>query len=458
MTTDPYTLRLSAALRRSRDSDVFAWSVRARLPWFRALPVSCVERVLLSAGGEPVAEEDVLFHVDGQLLSLSGLQAMRDRYWSIEESLQIGVGHGGPVPVAGTEVGVELTLRMPEGAGADGEWPRRTTRASARLAGAEESPWAQGVCTFSFAGELRRGRSLRSCLDEVAALGGFTAVELLGAQVIEGYPAPAPQWLERFSDMLRETGLVPLCYDGFLDPGRSADRTTGDADVLRWAETELALASALGSTYVRLNVPLRRSLFERLAESAERHGLVVLTELHAQTPQDASVQTLLGLLDELRSPRLGLIVDLSCVMRALPRGFTRLLTGTGAAPDVARLVEDAWSDGIPLPALEAELAGRTVSDETMEVTRRAYRLFRRSDPGWLPDLLPFTRIVHGKFYEMESGHEPAIAYPDVLATLARTQFDGCLMTEYEGHLWDDSPDTFGQLLAHRRMISAGADV
>ncbi|GHF34758.1 hypothetical protein FHX82_005455 [Amycolatopsis bartoniae] len=444
---DPYTLGLSAKRHFPGDHSVFAWSVCVRLPWFRALPVSCVEQVLLTLDGEVIPETDLLAQFGGRLVPLSALRTMPDRYWAVEETLSVGVPAGGPVPPAGTVVSVELTLRMPDGGGPD--WVRRTSRASVRLPEPREARWPLGVCTFSFGGELRRGRSLRSCLQEVARA-GYAAVELLGAQVVEGYPAPEPRWLDRFSGMVRETGLVPLCYDAFLDPGRSTDGTVDDTDLLRWADNELTIAEALGCRYVRLNAPPR--LLERLAGSADRRDLVVLTELHAQTAHDTDVQTLLELLHGLHSSRLGLILDLSCVMRSLPAGFTARLPG-----DIARTIENGWHAGTPLPVLQAELAGTGAGDEAARVAQRAYRLFRRSGTGWLPDVLPFTRIVHGKFYEMHGGQEPAISYRDVLAELSKAQFDGYLMSEFEGHLWQEAPDTFGQLAEHRRMISELSD-
>jgi hypothetical protein len=452
--SDPYHLSLSAARHEANEPRGLAWSVRLRLPWFRALPLSSVENVVLSFAQTSIPLQELLIRVDDRFVAHADLRTMSDRYWPVDDELQVGVRPGPTAPAAGAVITVELTLRMPEGRSADGNWRRRTVRASAAMVEAAPRRWPLGVCTFSFAGELRRGRSLRSCLQEVSAT-GFTALEVLGAQVIPGYPAPASPQLDEFSRLVRESGLTPVCYDAFIDPGRRVD---GDADagaVLRWAENELDVAAALGCTYVRLNAPLDRRLLEQLATAAERRELVVLTELHARTAHDADVQTLLALLRELRSSRLGLVLDLSCVMRSLPAGYVGGVLRAGISQKASQIIESAWRKGLSLPALRAALdqLEPTRRGDAVQLAERTYALFRRSDPGWLPEVLPDTRIVHAKFFDVSTGEEPAIPYREVFDELARGGFEGYVMSEYEGHLWSGSPDTFGQLSNHRRLIS-----
>lgn len=442
---DAYTLDASAALHPHDDRGPIAWSIRLRLPWFRALPVSCIERALVLVQGEAVAERDLLFRVDGQDRPLSDLHAMPTRYWSVDETLQIGVRGGSAVPRADAAVTVELTLRLPDSGGSGSDWSRRVARGAARVADPGHPPWPLGVCTFSLGAELRRGRSMRSCLQRIAALGGYAGVELLGAQVVEGYPAPERRWLDRFARELHASDLVPVCYDAFLDPGRTTVAARDDAAIMAMAEAELDIAAALGCSHVRLNVPPRRPLLDHLAVAAERRGLIVLNELHAQTTADPDVEALLEHLNAMRTPHLGLILDLSCVMRALPPGFVRHMMAAGLPAETVRLIAASWSADLPPPALPRAAASA--------FAQRAYRLFRRSDTSWLPDILPFTQIVHGKFFDMDDDREPSIPYGQVLAMLKRERFNGYLMSEYEGHLWHDSPDTFTQLRAHQRMIS-----
>ncbi|MHC6219398.1 TIM barrel protein [Arthrobacter sp. MMS24-S77] len=456
--TDPYQLHLSLTSGGTTHPGTAAWSARVRLPWFRALPTSCLEKVVLSIQGRVLPENALRYTIGGQTLTLDRLQALTDRYWAVGEDLTI-TAPDLHTPSAEDTVTVELTLRMPEGGSAANGWPQRVIRASAQVSGTE-SRWDLGVCTFSFGAELRHGRSIASCLQETAALGGYTAVELLGAQVVEGYPSPSTRWLERFANTIRDTGLEPLCYDGFIDAGRQASPDANDAEILAWARNEMDTAAALGCTYIRLNVPVRRELFEAVAELAERCGLVVLTELHAQTARDESVRKLLDLLHGLQSPRLGLVVDLSCTMQALPAGFVANVLQEQLQEEAVCLIESGWQAGESLQHISDQLAGLGLGNpqEAQSLLQRTIRLFRRSESEWLPEVLPFTRIVHGKFFEVQDGSEPAIAYADVLETLARSQYRGHIMSEYEGHLWTDSPDTFGQLRKHQQMISSFSHV
>ncbi|MDP9936757.1 sugar phosphate isomerase/epimerase [Paenarthrobacter nicotinovorans] len=456
--TDPYQLHLAATSGGTTHPGSAPWSARVRLPWFRALPASCIEKLVLSVEGQPTPGSALRFTLGGRTLPLYQMQDLADLYWAVGEDLIITTTTG-QVPAAGDTVTVELTLRMPEGGSAANGWPQRTVQATALVTSAE-SRWNLGVCTFSFGAELRQGRSLTSCLQETAALGGYSAVEILGAQAVDGYPSPSNSTLERLATTIRNTGLEPLCYDGFIDAGRQASPDANDAEILSWAKNEMDTAAALGCTYIRLNVPVRRELFEAVSAFAERRGLVVLTELHAQTAHDESVQTLLGLLRELDSPRFGLVVDLSCTMQALPAGFVANVLQDQLPVEAVRLIENGWQAGRSLRHLSDQLAGLGLENaqQAQSLLQRTTRLFRRSETDWLPEVLPFTRVVHGKFFEVQDGSEPAIVYADVFEALARTQYQGHIMSEYEGHLWTESPDTFGQLRKHQQMISSYSHV
>ncbi|MEV5072734.1 hypothetical protein MRBLMI12_004397 [Microbacterium sp. LMI12-1-1.1] len=456
--TDPYALRMTAVPRPQGGPQELAWWVNVSLPWFRAVPFSCLERVELQVDGYPVAADALLVRLDGDVVTLASL-AGRGDYWGVQTTLQIGLPAGAAVPEPGASIEAAVTLRMPEGHDPKGDWTRRRVSAVATMGHGGTSPWSLGVCTFSFAGELRRGRALRACLDEVAAIGGYAGVELLGAQVAQGYPNPSSAEIRQLGTIVRDAGLVPLVYGAYTDPGRQLGPSTDD-DLLNWAQNGLDTAALLGSSFARINLPPKAGLLSRATELAAQRNLVLLTELHAVTSADPYVQDLLAAFTQIDSPNLGLTLDLSCVMQAIPDGFVDELLRPALPAAAIDAILDGWAadqpEGETLDALAA-LGGDDLVAAARPLVGRMRRLFRRSSPDWLPDVLPHTKVVHGKFFEIVDGHEAAVPLEEIFHEFRAAEFDGHLLAEFEGHLWQQNPDTFEQLRRYRYLAGALVD-
>lgn len=456
--TDPYALRMTAVPRPQGGPEELAWWVNVSLPWFRSLPFSCLERAELRVDGYPVAEDALLVRLDGAVVTLASL-AGRNDYWGVQTTLQVGLAAGTAVPEPGAQIEAVVTLRMPEGHDPKGDWTRRRASAVTTMGHGGTSPWRLGVCTFSFAGELRRGRTLRSCFDEVGMIGGYAGVELLGAQVVQGYPNPSAAEIRQLGSTVRDAGLVPLVYGAYTDPGRQLAPST-DVDLLSWAQNGLDTAALLGCSFARINLPPQADLLSRAAELAAQRDLVLLTELHAVTSADPFVQELLTAFTRIDSPNLGLTLDLSCAMRAIPAGFVDELLRPALPAAAVDAIVDGWAadepEGETLEALAVQ-GGDDLVAAARPLVGRTRRLFRRSSPDWLPDVLPYTKVVHGKFFEIVDGREAAVPLEEIFHEFRAAEFDGHLLAEFEGHLWQQDPDTFEQLRRYRDLTGALVD-
>lgn len=452
--TDPYALRMTAVSRPIGGLEAMEWWVNLSLPWFRSLPYSCVEDVALTVDGRAIPRHTLVARRGSGVLALDELSSLSD-YWGVQDTLQVGLPAGSPVPPAGSTVEARVTMRMPDGHAANGEWTRRHSSATTSMRRADTGPWSLGACSFSFAGELRRGRSLASCLAELGAVGGFASVELLGAQAVDGYPTPSRTQVSRIVSSVRDAGLVPLSYGGYTDPGRQLEASTDD-DLLRWTTDALDTAAAIGATYARINLPPRHNVLDRAAELAAGRGLVLLTELHAMTSADPFVQQLLDIYAQLDSPHLGLTLDLSCVMRRLPGGFVDALLRPALPDEVVKIILDGWANGDAEGTVLDAIAKTNTSalESARPLLTRTYRLFRHSNTEWLPDVLPYTHVVHGKFFEIADGEDPSVPLADVFTQLSAHDFAGHIMAEFEAHLWDENPATFEQLARFRDLTGA----
>jgi hypothetical protein len=87
------------------------YRIDVHLPWYRSLPLSCLEDVTVRLGGE-VADSGAL-HVrrDGRDLELADLPGLVDDQWFVQDPLQVLVADRSPVR-AGGELDVEVTLAV----------------------------------------------------------------------------------------------------------------------------------------------------------------------------------------------------------------------------------------------------------------------------------------------------------------------------------------------------------
>ena len=90
------------------------YEIKLRLKWYRSLPVSCIERLLLSLDGQPVASEQMHVNVNGHEYQLEELPELVEEFWFVQDPLVVSVEN--PADVVSGEshkIDLELALRFP---------------------------------------------------------------------------------------------------------------------------------------------------------------------------------------------------------------------------------------------------------------------------------------------------------------------------------------------------------
>ncbi|WP_457253932.1 C-glycoside deglycosidase beta subunit domain-containing protein [Pedococcus sp. P5_B7] len=82
--------------------------VDVHLPWYRSLPLSCLEDITLRLGDDDVDRADLRIRHDGRDLTLDELAELVDEQWFVQDALQVLVGNRSGV--AGETLDVEITL------------------------------------------------------------------------------------------------------------------------------------------------------------------------------------------------------------------------------------------------------------------------------------------------------------------------------------------------------------
>ncbi|MFV2196850.1 C-glycoside deglycosidase beta subunit domain-containing protein [Nocardiopsis sp. LOL_012] len=87
-------------------------SVEVRIPWYRALPGSCIDDAVLTVDGVPAPADSVRWEMNGRTYALPELVDRTDEWWFPLDSAVLS-GDLPVVPGAEHEVTVELKLYIP---------------------------------------------------------------------------------------------------------------------------------------------------------------------------------------------------------------------------------------------------------------------------------------------------------------------------------------------------------
>lgn len=95
---------------RDRGLGVRVW---LRLPWYRSLPLSCIEQIEVEIDGERVADNGVSLSLYGYDHPLSDLPALHDIWWFVLDAADVAVHTQAPLPLGDHQVDVTMQCRIP---------------------------------------------------------------------------------------------------------------------------------------------------------------------------------------------------------------------------------------------------------------------------------------------------------------------------------------------------------
>ncbi|MDW8337760.1 MAG: DUF6379 domain-containing protein [Thermoleophilia bacterium] len=107
-------------------------ALSVRLPWYRSLPLSCVEEIELALDGERVPRDGLRLVVGGRVRRLEDLAALHDEEWFVRDPASILVSRSVETGQA-VDVRVALRCRVPYISPAPGTPLRQVTERAMRL-------------------------------------------------------------------------------------------------------------------------------------------------------------------------------------------------------------------------------------------------------------------------------------------------------------------------------------
>ena len=253
----------------------------------------------------------------------------------------------------------------------------------------------RGVSLYSYSAEFGFEKTLEDCFEELTDMGAH-GIEILANTHIENYPKPTDAWVDRWFALCEKYEVVPVEYGHWVDCRVLQDRVLSTEEAIAMLERDMRLAHRLGFRILRTKMsvisddldPVEnwREIIKGVLPLAERLELKLCPEIHIPTNlKSRMVQDYVAFIQETGTKNFGLNIDFS-VFR------TRFNPGEYVSPG---FVANAPEDIIPL--------------------------------------LPYIYCCHAKLFHMSDDfQETMVPYRELLTILKEHNWDGYLLSEYEG--------------------------
>jgi sugar phosphate isomerase/epimerase len=305
---------------------------------------------------------------------------------------------------------------------------------------------------FSFTNEwLARRYTLEQLLRRVAELDLGPGIELIGFQAWRRYPDLPAEDVIAFRRLVDELGLEPAALGAYVDLARRVDRPMTTPEAVDFLAPQIAIAADLGFPLLRLHAGIPLAVLEQLTPAAERAGVTLATEVQGgQTPDDL-----------LESPNVGLVLDFSVAMTAVPATFVDTVRRLGMASAAIEGLVALWAQDASPAELFAAIGEIDAPAAALDEARAGFVRFGRQDPqAWAP-LVPQVAYAHAKFWELDdAGDDPATRTAELIDVLRDGGYDGFLSSEWGGSAWRDADevDAFELVRRHHELISSPVHV
>jgi sugar phosphate isomerase/epimerase len=288
------------------------------------------------------------------------------------------------------------------------------------------------ISLYSFQEEyFLRKMTLEDCLATCQKL-GVPGVEIIGEQMINGYPNISDSFFDQWHRWLDQYGLTPVCMDQFLYPQRFKGRRMDENEMVASVMEDIFVAQRLGVKIIRIQHSITGAVLERTVSSAEKANISLDVEIHApSTLEHPFEQELIRTFERIGSPYLGFVLDLGIFTRHFARIIKDRWLRMGMEPAIADFIVDSYNKGEMASVDEGIRSMGGTQDDLDAANLVKYMV--NSDPRHILPYMKYIHHVHAKFSEMtDEGWDYSIPYEEIIPVLVEGGYSGYLSSEYEG--------------------------
>ncbi|WP_161979034.1 sugar phosphate isomerase/epimerase family protein [Streptococcus sp. S784/96/1] len=255
----------------------------------------------------------------------------------------------------------------------------------------------RGVAVYSYSGEYGKTMNLEDCFKDMHDMGA-TGIEILANSHIDSYPELSDDYLEKWQSLCRKYQIEPVEYGHWVDTRLYKDREMSLEEAREKLINDFKIANKLGFKILRTKMgvingelaPVEnwREIIKSVLPEAEQYDVIMCPEIHLTTVlADQFVQDYVDFIEETGTKHFGLNIDLSVFQNRFD------------VPGVIVFNPDS----------------------------------KHSLPEEIIPLLPYVKCIHAKFNKMDDDfNELTIPYPEILSILKEHNWEGYLLSEYEG--------------------------
>lgn len=311
---------------------------------------------------------------------------------------------------------------------------------------------------YSFTNEQRDfGWSTEDCLKAIKDL-GLDGFEVVAAQTFDEYPYVTDKQLDELRNLADKYGLEICSYSAQADRGKRSDRVDlTDDEMFAYALLDLKNAYKVGAKAQRQQNQIHPEVMRRLAPYAEAYQVKVGVEMHApMVPTEKALMPFNKVFDEVNSKYIGWTPDfgmfdpegMNFAGREDPSSmFHTYVPSRVQFPEEAsewfernyeRPNEELYEGMKQFHLSESQLRTLSVMFKGMNAAtpEERARLWEDFENVTMKHAVHF----HGKFNRLtETGDDATIPTSKIIDIINRSDYEGYISIEYEGHAF--YPDT-----------------
>ncbi len=253
----------------------------------------------------------------------------------------------------------------------------------------------RGLTLYSYSAEFGITKDLEDCFEDMYDM-GCHGLEILGNSHVENYPYLTDEFVEKWYKLLDKYELIPVEYSNWIDSHMLKRRELTTEESYEILKRDMEIAHRLGFKIMRSKMPVItddlapvenwREIIKMALPLAEEYDIKLCPEIHMPTNlKHPMIKDYVDFIEETGTKHFGLNIDFSVFRNKFAEGQRRL-------------------------------------------------------PGWEPSapeemipLLPYIYCLHAKYNNINDDfEETTIPYPEILDILVEHNWDGYLISEYEG--------------------------
>lgn len=91
------------------------FEVKIRIPYYRGVPLSCVDEIRITAGGQVYSNDKIRFTVASGSFMMSEMETVATRRWNLDEDATLRVYKPGGLTYYDQEIEILIVIRAPYG-------------------------------------------------------------------------------------------------------------------------------------------------------------------------------------------------------------------------------------------------------------------------------------------------------------------------------------------------------